>query len=155
MYEYEQLVDEVLDELTNGYDAGYDLLDKGFDYAKKHKVFEVTSRRSLPVPRQQGRRLVFRRDQHPVVGPREAIKALFPPPGRGVVEGLWVQSGKRGLEQVRNYVRQLFPNQQITISDPEAHRNGQSHVHITVPRRGRSKHIFYGHPPRPDQDFFD
>jgi hypothetical protein len=155
---YERLVDEVLDELAEEeYDAGNDLLDEDFDYAQSPNVFPVFLSGYRTVPGQQGRQPMFRRTRRRVGKRGAAISALFPQPqplaGRGMQSrGLWVQGG---LNDVRRYIQQLFPGQQVEISDPEAHGDGRSHVHVTAPGRGRSEHIFYGPPPRPDQNFFD
>ena len=154
---YARFVDEVLDELAEEYDAGYDLFSQESDYAQAPNVFPVVLAGYRTVPGQQGRQPMFRRTRGRVGRGQRAVSALFPRPpataGRGMQSrGLWVQGG---LSDVRRYVQQLFPGQPIEISDPEAHGGGQSHVHVTAPGRGRSEHIFYGPPPRPDQNFFD
>jgi hypothetical protein len=142
--------DEFLDDEFNS------LLDKDIDYAQSPNVFPVFLAGYQSVDGRQGaRQPVFRRAAARVGDRSRAINALFPQPqaGRGMQSrGLWVQGG---LSDVRRYVHQLFPRRQINISSPEKHGEGRTHVHVTIPRQGRSEHIFYGTPPRPDQNFFD
>lgn len=152
--------DEVMMDLLYSLDPAEslsdDLLDEDIDYAQRPNVYPVILRGYRTVPGQAGRQPVFRRTRRRVGPRRAALRALFPAQpgtGRGVQSrGLWVQGG---LSQVRQYIQQLYPGQQVAISDPEAHEGGRSHVHVTLPGRGRSEHIFYGTPPAPGQDFFD
>jgi hypothetical protein len=154
---YDRYLDEVFDELAEEFDAGYDLLGEESDYAQPPNVFPVFLSGYRTVPGEEGRRPMFRRTQGRIGPRRRAINALFPPAqaaGRRGMQsrGIWVQGG---LSDVRRYTQQLFPGQQLDISNPEAHSGGQSHVHVTLPGRGRSEHIFYGPPPRANQNFFD
>jgi hypothetical protein len=157
---YDQFLDNFSADLAQEYDIEYDLLDEEdeeYDYAQPANVFLVFLTGYQAIPGQQGRQPVFRRTQHRIGARGRAVSALFPQRqiagGRGMQSrGLWVQGG---LSDVRRYLQQLFPGQQLSISTPEAHGAGRSHVHVTMPGRGRSEHIFYGSPPRPDQTFFD
>lgn len=152
----EEVMMDLLDSLDATASLGGEMLDEDVDYAQRPNVYPVILRGYRTVPGQAGGQPVFRRTRRRV-GPRSAaLRALFPAqpePGRGVQSrGLWVRGG---LSRVRQYLQQLFPGQQVAISDPEAHGGGRSHVHVTLPGRGRSEHIFYGTPPAPRQDFFD
>lgn len=154
---YDRFLDDIFDEMAEESDAGYDLFAEDSDYAQPPNVFPVILAGSQAVPGRQGRQPIFRRTRGRIGQRGRAIRSLFPQPqaarGRGMQSrGLWVQGG---LSDVRRYIQQLFPGQRIGVSDPEAHEGGQAHVHVTVPGRGRSEHIFYGPPPRPDQNFFD
>ena len=154
---YEQFIDDFFDELAEAYDADYDLWGENDDYAQPPNVFPVLLAGYRAVPGQQGRQPVFRRTRGGIGPGRRAVSALFPQAqaaGRRGMQsrGVWVQGG---LSDVRRYIQQLFPGQRLDISPPEAHGSGRSHVHVTVPGRGRSEHIFYGPPPRPGQNFFD